>query len=273
MQHQNHTMTSWIFLSKHGEDEYINRFARGSGGRITNTDDFVYERSREPIVLRGILKHKIMHRCWQDGRRFYYMDTGYFGNTPGPGNPHGWKLWHRIVPNDLQHPDIQERPDDRWRRLGIDLQPRRHGLRVIVAAPDEKPCKFYGIDRAAWLRDTVTTLQRITKRPIEIRERAASRDQRVHHAPLSRELVSNTHAVVTFNSAAAIESILHGVPAFVLAPTHAAAPVANRDLEQIDDPYWPDQDKLHAWVSSLAYGQFHVSELDTGKAYRILNEN
>ena len=273
MQHQDTAMTNWIFLSKNGNDEYINRFAKGSQGRVTNTDDFVYESRHDPIVLRGILKHKIMHRCWQDGRRFYYMDTGYFGNTPGPGNPHGWKLWHRIVPDDLQHPDIQTRPDDRWRRMNIQLQPRRHGDRIIVAAPDEKPCRFYGIDRAAWLRDTVTTLQRITKRPIEVRERAASRDQRVHHAPLSQQLISNTHAVVTFNSAAAIESILHGVPAFVMAPTHAAAPVANRDLEQIDDPYWPDQDKLHAWVSSLAYGQFHVSELDNGKAYRILNEN
>ena len=266
-------MTDWIFLSKNGEDEYINRFARGSGGTITDTDEFDYDRDRKPIVLRGILKHKIMHRCWQDGRRFYYMDTGYFGNTPNPKNPHGWKLWHRIVPDDLQHPDIRERPDDRWRRMNIELQPRRRGSRIIVAAPDEKPCKFYGIDRDSWLRETVTTLQRITTRPIEVRERAPSRYQRVHRAPLSQELISNTHALVTFNSAAAIESILHGVPAFVLAPTHAAAPVANRDLEHIDDPYWPDQDKLHAWAASLAYGQFHVSELDNGTAYRILNEN
>ena len=266
-------MTDWIFLSKNGEDEYINRFARGSGGTITDTDEFDYDRDREPIVLRGILKHKIMHRCWQDGRRFYYMDTGYFGNTPNPKNPHGWKLWHRIVPNDLQHPDIRKRPDDRWLRLGLELQPRRHGNRIIVAAPDDKPCRFYGIDREEWIRKTVTQLQRITQRPITVRERAPRRQDRVHGAPLSQELISNTHAVVTFNSAAAIESILHGVPAFVMAPTHAAAPVGNRDLEQIDDPYWPDEDKLYAWAAGLAYGQFHVSELDDGSAYRILNEN
>lgn len=266
-------MSSWIFLSKNGRDEYINRFAQGSGGRITSTDDFVYEHHDHPIVLRGILKHKIMHRCWQDGRRFYYMDSGYFGNTPGPKNPNGWKLWHRVVPDDLQHPDIQPRPDDRWRRMGIELQSRRYGDRIIVAAPDDKPCRFYGIDRDLWLRETVTLLKRITKRPIEVRERAPRRQDRVHGAPLSQELVSNTHALVTFNSAAAIESIMHGVPAFVLAPTHAAAPVANRDLERIDDPYWPDRDKLLAWAAGLAYGQFHVSELDDGSAYRILNEN
>lgn len=266
-------MNSWIFLSKDGRDEYINMFAQGSRGRITSTDDFVYEQSREPIVLRGILKHKIMHRCWQDGRRFYYMDTGYFGNALGPGNPNGWKLWHRIVPDNLQHPDIIDRPDDRWRRLGLTLSPRRYGERIIVAAPDEKPCRFYGIDQKQWVEETVNTLRKITRRPVEVRPRAPRREDRVHVDPLQRQLVSNTHALVTFNSAAAIESIMNGVPAFVLAPTHAAAPVANTDLAKIDDPYWPDQDKLYAWASHLAYGQFHVAELQNGQAYRILNEN
>jgi hypothetical protein len=54
--------------------------ARGSHRPPTNTDDFIYTHSREPIVLRGILKHKIMKQCWADSRDFYYMDTGYFGN-------------------------------------------------------------------------------------------------------------------------------------------------------------------------------------------------
>ena len=72
-------VTDWIFLSKNGQDQYINMFARGSGACVTNTDDFDYDSSCFPIVLRGILKHKIMKKCWQDHRTFYYMDTGYLG--------------------------------------------------------------------------------------------------------------------------------------------------------------------------------------------------
>lgn len=259
--------SDWIFLSKGGVDEYINMFAQGVNGTITNTDDFRYEDSSAPIVLRGILKHKIMQRCWQDHRDFYYIDTGYFGNGIN-------KVHHRIVKNDLQHSDIIQRPSDRWDSLRISLPTqRRHGKKIVVAAPDEKPCRFYGIDQQTWIRETVAELKKHTDRPIVIRQRAARRIDRVQNDPLSQVLQQDVHALVTFNSNSAVESILSGVPVFVTAPTHAAAPVGNRDLSQIENPAWPDQDKLYAWACHLAYGQFHVSELKDGTAYRILNEH
>lgn len=260
-------MSDWIFLSKGGEDEYINMLAHSVNVAPTSTDSFRYEASQAPIVLRGILKHKIMHRCWQDRRDFYYVDTGYFGNGVA-------KLYHRIVKNDLQHGDIVPRARDRWQKLNISLpRQRRQGRRIVVAAPDEKPCRFYGIDQQQWIKDTVDTIRQHTDRPVVVRQRAARRIDRVAHDPLSRVLQDDVHALVTFNSNSAVESVLEGVPAFVLAPSHAAAPVANRDLAQIETPYWPDQDRLEAWAAHLAYGQFHVSELRNGTAYRILNEH
>jgi hypothetical protein len=42
-------------------------------------------------------------------------------------------------------------------------------------------------------------------------------------------------------------------------------------LSQIDSPYYPDQDKLYAWASSLAYSQFHIDEMKSGKVWKILN--
>lgn len=268
MQHPGDHMTcSWVFLSKGGTDEYVNMFAKGCGGEITASDDFCYEQNSNPIVLRGILKHKIMNRCWQDHRDFYYIDTGYFGNGIN-------KVYHRIVKNDLQHDAIHNRPSDRWDRMRIALpRQRRRGSRIIVAAPDEKPCRFYGVDRMRWIADTVTELEKHTDRPIMVRERAPLRIDRIRHDPLSQVLAQDTHALVTFNSNAAVESVLAGVPVFVTAPTHAAAPVGNKDLGRIEDPYWPEQDKLHAWAYHLAYGQFHVSEIANGQAYRILNED
>ena len=260
---------TWIFFSKNGKDEYINMFACGSGG--IPVAEFDYAAGRDPIVLRGILKHKLMKQCWADGRDFYYMDSGYFGNNPNPQNPQGWKVWHRIVKNNLQHGEIVTRPVDRWQRMGIALQPRRYGRKIVIAVPDEKPCKFYDIDLDAWIEDTVSTIKQHTDRPIVVRQRAANRIDRIATDPLSKVLVNDVHALVTFNSNAATESVMLGVPVFTLAPANAAAPVGNSDLSQIESPYWADTDKLHAWACHLAYGQFHVRELKDGTAYRILN--
>lgn len=268
---------NWLFLSKGGTDEYINAFAKSCGSEPYNSDlfDYYYDVvvDNRPIVLRGILKHKIMKQCWEDGKTFYYMDSGYLGNNKSSYNLGGTKMWHRIVKNDLQHSIIIPRPDDRLRRLGITLADRRPGNKIIVAAPDEKPCKFYGIDQQQWVEDTVAEIKKYTDREVVVRNRAPKRIDRVATDPLSKVLQDDVHALVTFNSIAAVESILSGVPAFTLAPTHAAAPVANQDLSKIDDPYWADKDKRYAWACHLAYAQYHVSELKNGAAFRMLNDN
>lgn len=262
-----------IFLSKGGEDEYINMFARGCGSKPTTSDNFNYDYSKDPIVLRGILKKKIIHRCWEDGRTFYYMDTGYFGNEKTSSNPNGWKFWHRIVKNNLQHGEIIQRPDDRFKHFGRKFQPwKKDGSKILIAAPDDKPCRFYGIDKNQWVTETFNKIKEYTDRPVVIRERAPKRADRITTDTLQDALNNDVFALVTFNSVAATESVFHGIPAFTLAPANAASPVCLQDLSKINEPYYPDKEKLYAWACHLSYGQFHVSELKTGKAKQLLEE-
>jgi hypothetical protein len=262
-----------IFLSKNGEDEYINMFARGCGAEPTNTEDFDYKNSSGPIILRGILKDKIMKHCWKTGRDFYYVDTGYFGNEVTEKNPNGWKYWHRIVKNNLQHTDIISRPNDRFQKFNKYFNPwKKSGRKILIAAPDEKPCKFYGIDQEQWLKDTVDTIKQYTDRPVEIRQRAKNRIDRTVNSTLESALNNDVFALVTYNSVAAVESVFYGIPVFTLAPANAAHPVGLQDLSQVENPYYPDRDKLFSWACHLAYGQFHVSELKDGSAMKILKE-
>jgi hypothetical protein len=262
-------MTDWIFLSKDGNDEYINMFAAGSGTTAVST--FNYSNSTNPIVLRGILKHKIMKKCWEDNRTFYYIDTGYFGNEKNSANPNGWKHWHRIVKNNLQHNEIISRPGDRWQRFDKKFNAwKKDGRKILIAAPDEKPCKFYGIDKEQWIVNTIQAIKQYTDRPVEVRERATKRIDRILTNTLQHALDNDVFALVTFNSVAAVESIFHGIPAFTLAPANAAKPVTLQDLSQIEKPYYPTQDKLYAWACHLSYGQFHINELKDGTARRIL---
>lgn len=259
-----------IFLSKNGDDEYIDMYARGLGQEPTPLETWRYEDSREPLMLRGIMKHKIIKQCWADRRPFWYMDSGYVGNRPNPQNPHGWKQWHRLVLNNLQHGDVVPRPADRWQRHGIAMPQRRYGSKILLAAPDAKPCVFYGIKFEEWIDQTVATIRQHTDREIVIRERNPDRQARV--ASDLQSALTDVHAVVTFNSIAATESVLAGVPAFALAPSNAAIPVANTDLSKIDNPWYPEREQIYDWACHLAYGQFHNSELLDGTALRILQE-
>lgn len=246
--------------------------ARGAHRPPTNTDDFIYTHSREPIVLRGILKYKIMKQCWADGRDFYYMDTGYFGNEVNPKNRNGWKKYHRIVKNNLQHTDIIPRPDDRWLAQNRTIPDwKKSGRKILVTPPGEKPAKFYGINPSDWVDSVVKTIQQHTDRPVEVRTKPANRIDRVQTNTFEQAIADDVFAVVTYNSIAAVESILHGIPVFTLAP-NAAQPVASQDLTQIENPYYADKDKLYAWACHLAYGQFHVAELRNGTAMKILLE-
>lgn len=264
-------MSNWIYLDKNSQDQYVKMLASSDGSETTQLETWNYEDSTQPLVIRGIMKHKIIKRCWEDQRPFRYIDSGYFGNRPSSANPNGWKYWHRIVPNNLQHGKIIARPADRWLRHNIKLKAHQNkGRAILIAAPDEKPCTFYGITLEQWLSDTIATIKQHTDRPIVIRQRPPKREDRKAQRP--EDWLADVHALVTFNSIAATESIMAGVPAFVTAPCNAAIPVSNTDLSNIDRPWFPDPDQVYEWACHLAYGQFHVNEFIDGTALRILNQ-
>lgn len=255
-----------ICLSKNLTDEYVNRFAQGAKLPVY---DYDYDFGNETILIRGSAKSKLIQDCWNKKHPFYYMDSGYLGNYKGPTNPNGYKVYHRIVPNDLQHSEIIDRPDDRFIRLGIEIHKRKKGKHILVVVPSDKPCKFYNIDKDKWIRDTVANIKKHTDRPIVVREK---QKRQLRLTDTIFDALEDCHAMVTYQSVAAVESVLYGVPAFTSAPT-AADPVSDKDLSLIDNPTEQDEDKIYKWACHLAYGQFHNRELSDGTAYRMINED
>lgn len=252
-----------ICLSKNLSDEYINLFAQGAGLPVQDYDsDF----GKGPILIRSMGKRKLIHHCWNNEIDFYYMDSGYVGNYPSKSNPYGWKKWHRIVKNNVQHGKIIDRPDDRWRKLDYPILPRKPGKHILVVTPSEKPCKFYGIDQSEWCKKTLEKIKKHTDRPIKIRHK---QDRRTRIENSIFDDLKDCHVLVTYQSIAAVEAVLHGVPAFTDAPT-AADPVCDKDISLIETPTLQDQDKIHKWAHHLAYGQFHIQEFQDGTAYRML---
>jgi len=255
-----------ICLSKHKTDEYVNMFAQGANLPIEN---YSYDFKNNPIMIRSMGKRKLIQWCLKNNHTFYYMDSGYVGNYKSAINPLGWKNWHRIVKNNIQHEQIIERPDDRWKKLQYPIENLKQGRHILLVTPSDKPCKFYGISRNEWVTKTIEEIRKYTDRPIKVRDKA-TRPERIKNTIFDD--LRYCHALVTYQSIAAVESVLYGVPAFSMAPT-AADPVCDKDLSLIETPTLQDKDKIYKWACHLAYGQFHIEEFKDGTAWRLLNES
>jgi hypothetical protein len=233
-------------------------------------------------VYRGVVKKKHIQRDWQNKKDFYYLDTGYFGNFMSPGNPGGKKLFHRIVKNDLQKHWLENHPSDRWEEI-CKIDPRcrwkgwkKKGKKILVVVPNRKSCVFYGYDtepyangEKPWLMNTIETIKKYTDMEIVIREKG-SRSARHHHS-IFDALDEGIFATVAFNSIAALESVIYGIPSFVAVPC-AASPLALTDLSQIATPFYPDESLVQQHCASLAYGQFTGEEIANGTAWKLLNQ-
>jgi len=232
-------------------------------------------------VYRGVAKRKHIHRHWNEKSDFYYVDTGYFGNFKSPGNPNGKKLFHRIVKNDLQKHWIEDYPEDRWNTL-CEMDPRlqwkgwkKKGKKILVIVPNRKSCVFYGHDmepydqgKRPWLDNTIDQIKNLTDMEVVIREKG-SRSAR-HEYSIFDALDDDIFATVAFNSIAALESVVYGVPAFVSVPC-AASPLASNNLSQLTNPFYPKESLIKKHCASLAYGQFTYEEITDGTAWRLLN--
>jgi hypothetical protein len=230
----------------------------------------------KPVIFRGVVKRKYIHKCWEDKRTFYYMDTGYFGNFKSLANDSGKKIYHRIVKNQLQNTEIGNFPADRWDHL-VKGDPRlkwagwkKYDKKILLVLPNPKACAFYGFELDSWLKNTIEQIKKQTDMPIEIREKG-SRSYRGTVYTIYDAFDSGVHATVAFNSIAAIESIAYGIPAFVSVPC-AASPLASTDLSQILTPHYPDPALIEQHCRGLAYSQFTGEEIADGTAWKILKK-
>ena len=239
--------------------------------------DELKESITDPILVRGIAAGKIIDYVKSKGQDFYFIETGYFGNYACEGNTSARKFWHRIVKNSMQHTSVMDVPDDRWTNMcKYDTRLewkgwKKDGSKILIVAPSEKPCKYYGIDKDQWVADTVAEIKKHTDREVVIREKA-DRTERTSGKVIYEAFDEDVFAIVTYNSIAAAEAVAYGIPAFALAPT-AAKPVCLDDLSKIETPYYPDYEFVRKWLSSLAYSQFNLTEILTGTAWKMVLEN
>jgi hypothetical protein len=243
-------------------DPVLVNFIMGSGGQITTWDKVA--ESRCAIVLRGITKRKEMAACQAQGRDFYYIDTGYFGNGKK-------KIYHRITKNDVQYfGAIKDRPNDRLEATGYTPKKFTKGSDILLAPPSQKLLNLYGIDLDSWMQKTIEEIKKHSDRNIVVRLKQ-SRSTRINDDTIEMALDKDIHCLVTFSSIAATEALLYGKPAITLGP-NAAGPLCSHSVSEIENLKIPTLDEVYHWAKNLAYCQFTEDEMRQGIAWKILNE-
>jgi len=246
-------------------------FVIGSNSLCTSN----FNENTKPFVVRGIVKKDQINSCQNTKRDFYYIDTGYLGNFPSIGNPSGKKIWHRVVKNDVQHSNIKDAPDDRWKKL-IGQDPtlqwsgwKNYNKKILLVLPNPKATKFYNIDYDQWVSETTEKIKTYSNLPIEVRVKG-SRSDRNNVYSIYNAFDTGVFATVSFNSIASLESVLYGIPAFVSVPC-AATPLTSTDLSMLKNPYKPDTDIIIKQCRNISYGQFTTEEIANGTAWKIIN--
>jgi hypothetical protein len=248
------------------QEAWVNRFAEGCNGRLLSAVEAFEYTVDHPICVCGMKLTRWAKLAAEQGRKYYYIDNGYFGNHGGK------KVYLRIIQNNVHDTrNIIERPSDRLTQCEVKLKNFTSGSKILLAPPSVKSFTMWDIDQDRWIAETIAEIKKHTDRPIEVRQKRKRQD-RMAVDTMEQALANDVHCLVTYSSVAACEAVMLGKPAITLGP-NAAGVVCSNTLAEIETPYIPSYDERDAWLRHLSYSQFTFDEMSNGTAWRILQEN
>ena len=215
-----------------------------------------------PLCWAGAHKLLLLEHCRTHNRKFYNLDTGYFGNVKR-------KEIVRVSVNNLQdQSEVVDRPSDRLSKLQINIQNFNRGSTVVIVPPDRKIARTCGL-ATDWVEQTQAEIEKHTDRPVRIRHRPESRPDRLLYDSFEDFIKHDTHVVVGYSSNALVEAVMLGIPVIALGHS-ATTSLMHYEIKDIDSIPNVDQDLRHSWLKHLAYRQFTHSELVDGTAWALL---
>ena len=267
-----------IDTTKPRTQRYVDAFVTGTPGphRIYDFKTMI-QLPEEDLTMYGILagSGEVYKWCQREGRDFYYMDHGYFGNA------HDAPHWLRITKNGHTQTVLKDVPVDRYKKyFKREIKPwNKTGKDILFLPPTIAISNFF--NATDWITNTLKTLSEVTDRYVDIREKPYNPNITVDQYGATVKVDRPTeqkgpidwaqyHAVITFNSNTVVEALHHGVPVFCNSEASAATPISEIDLTKIETPKYGDRMSLFA---SLAYSNFSLAEIADGTAWKILNES
>lgn len=246
-------------------DPFLKKFADGANANLAPfTPDLDIS---IPLVIRGVGggSRKAIQNCWNTGRNFYIIDTGYFGNIKH-------KTWHRVTKNNLQNlGPVLPYSSGRLNSIGYQYVPFSTGKRILICPPSEKVMMIFNQPSPEqWTRDVISELRQYTDRPVEIRLKPTRRE-RVSTDTIQSALKNDVYCLITYNSIAAVEALMVGKPAIALGP-NAAQIICNTSLSEINNLNTPIKSTMRKFLSHLAHSQFTEEEIENGYCWETMRK-
>jgi hypothetical protein len=254
-------MIAW-YSSHFASEKVMLSASRGWKIPAKHTSLFNKVKDKDEAILYGILRGcgDVIHTNFKNGIDYLHIDNGYI-------KPKHFDGYFRVSLNDTQaHYKDVDLPADRFKKLNIKLEDWRDndsGL-ILILPPSEAFAIFYGIDIKKWISNIVAKLN---GRPYKIREKNDPNNIKLE------EDLKYAKCVIAFNSNAALEATIFGVPAIVVSNHSVIREWNNLTLNNINDCYDKsiklDRNKLLNFVS---YHQFTLDEMEKGIAPVIIKE-
>ena len=270
------------------EDKILDTIYKSDSNNLYYKSDTVDISNKSPCVFRGITRMPTIKQCVDNNIDFYYIDTGYMGCYPD-------KDWHRFTKNNFQTLDhlnykqldfltnvkkLKERFVKIMKVNYDDYKPKRPiaGDNILIIPPSSKVLKCLTLNghvdftQEEYINYVCKEIKKYTDRKIIVRQKP-DRDERARRGGnLLNQLVNDKiHCLVAFNSIAAFEAIQGGYPAITLGP-NAASYLAEKEIKNIERPYFADDDKIREHSLYLSACQFNKEEFTSGYAVQMVEQ-
>ena len=269
-------------------DKFLDLIYKSDPKNFYYKSDTIDVSNKSPCVFRGITRIETIKQCLDNNIDFYYIDTGYMGCYPD-------KNWHRFTKNNFQTLDhlnykqldflidvkkLKERFASIMKVQYDNYKPKRpvKGDNILIIPPSAKVLKCLTLNghvnftQEEYINYISKEIKKYTDKKIIVRQKP-NRDERTRKGGnLQNQLIKDKiHCLVAFNSIAAFEAIQGGYPAITLGP-NAASFLSEKEIKNIENPYFADDDKIREHSLYLSACQFNKEEFRNGYAVKMIEQ-
>jgi hypothetical protein len=176
--------------------------------------------------------------------------------------------YHRVSINDWDTIVGMSRgcPDDRLRRLGIDVQDDKvSGSEILIAGMSGKGAGTHGYKPGEWERATLKAVE-----CLQTEFKTVVRHKPMKRCPPQESIeiaLSRAKILVTHHSNAAVDALVAGVPVFATKGVGRLASSSFLDASGIIEPFRLSLRDRRQLLADTAYAQWTPTEMRSGAAW------